>query len=50
MKRVWKYGLRVLLLCCLLAMGHHAFATHQRAGEISYVYVRTLTGEFLALW
>lgn len=46
MKRVWKYGLRVLLLCCLLAMSHHAFATHQRAGEISYVYVSGLTYEF----
>ena len=46
MKTLWKYGLRILLLCCLMTGAFSAYATHQRAGEISYVYVSNLTYEF----
>ncbi len=46
MKILLKYGLRILLLCCLLTGALSAYATHQRAGEISYVYVSGLTYEF----
>jgi len=40
------YYLRLLLLMVLLVVGVRAFATHQRAGEISYQYVSGLTYQF----
>jgi hypothetical protein len=46
MKSFRTYGLRILMLCCLMAVSLQVFATHQRAGEISYVYVSGLTYEF----
>ncbi|MCQ2276228.1 MAG: gliding motility-associated C-terminal domain-containing protein [Bacteroidales bacterium] len=46
MNEILKYGLRVFLCCCMLLCGLTAYATHQRAGEISYTYVSGLTYEF----
>ena len=46
MKRIRKYILRLLIGFCLLLGSATAYATHQRAGEISYQYVSGLTYEF----
>ncbi len=41
-----KVGLRLMLAFLLSLCFFHAFATHQRAGEISYTYISGLTYEF----
>lgn len=46
MSRLRQYGFRLLMSVCLLLCTLTSFATHQRAGEISYVYVSGLTYEF----
>lgn len=46
MKLIRKYILRLLIGFCLLFAARAAYATHQRAGEISYQYVSGLTYEF----
>lgn len=46
MNRLLKYGLRFLLMVLVMLSMQSAWATHQRAGEISYTYISGLTYEF----
>ena len=46
MNRWLKYELRAMLFCLLLLNAPALWATHQRAGEISYTYISGLTYEF----